>query len=219
MKNPPLRSLQDLKKAAKVLAEARAAQLEREREAAIAAQRAAASGDLFSRAIGRVNRLPATGQVVPLRPNQAPPLPLQRRLDEQAALQEALSDDFDVSALLETDAALSFRRPGIGADVCTRLRRGDWSIQAELDLHGLRTDDARAALTQFVRDAQTRGLRCVRVVHGKGLGSPGKSPVLKGRVQGWLVQKSEVLAFVQAKPAQGGAGALIVLLAGTDPKR
>jgi DNA-nicking Smr family endonuclease len=150
---------------------------------------------------------------VPLRPPAAQPLPLQRRRDEQAVLQEALSDELDVSALLETDATLSFRRPGISADVCTKLRRGDWSIQAELDLHGLRTDDARQALGQFLRDAQTRGLRCVRVVHGKGLGSPGKTPVLKGRVQGWLVQKNEVLAFVQAKPAQGGAGALVVLLA------
>ena len=55
-------------------------------------------------------------------------------------------------------------------------------------------------------------IRCVRVVHGKGLGSPGKAPVLKEKVHRWLVQKSEVVAFVQAQPAQGGAGALVVLL-------
>ena len=93
-----------------------------------------------------------------------------------------------------------------------RLRAGYWSIQRQLDLHGLRTDEAREALGEFVRVAHRTGLRCVRVVHGKGLGSPGKTPVLKSRVQRWLVQKKEVLAFVQARPAEGGAGALVVLL-------
>ncbi|MGH8848032.1 MAG: Smr/MutS family protein, partial [Polaromonas sp.] len=90
---------------------------------------------------------------------------------------------------------------------------GGWSIQGQLDLHGLRREDAREALGQFIKDAHKTGWRCVRVVHGKGLGSPGKTPVLKGKVQSWLIQKQEVLAFVQARPAEGGAGALVVLLA------
>ena len=110
------------------------------------------------------------------------------------------------------DDQLSFRRAGIGRDVTHKLRAGHWSIQRQLDLHGLRTDEAREALGNFIRLAHRTGLRCVRVVHGKGLGSPGKTPVLKGRVQRWLVQKKEVLAFVQARPADGGAGALVVLL-------
>lgn len=93
-----------------------------------------------------------------------------------------------------------------------KLRLGHWAIQRQLDLHGLRSDEARAALTLFVRQAQLHGIRCVRVVHGKGLGSPGKEPVLKRKVLAWLVQKSEVLAFVQARPAEGGACALVVLL-------
>ncbi len=97
-------------------------------------------------------------------------------------------------------------------EITHRLRAGHWSIQRQLDLHGLRTDEAREALGQFIRYAHKTGLRCVRVVHGKGLGSPGKTPVLKGRVQRWLVQKKEVLAFVQARPMDGGAGALLVLL-------
>jgi DNA-nicking Smr family endonuclease len=96
--------------------------------------------------------------------------------------------------------------------VTRKLREGHWSIQKHIDLHGLRTDEAREALGRFVREAHQLGLRCVRVVHGKGLGSPGRTPVLKGRVQRWLVQKKEVLAFVQARPAEGGAGALVVLL-------
>ncbi|MDT4883333.1 putative DNA endonuclease SmrA [compost metagenome] len=93
-----------------------------------------------------------------------------------------------------------------------KLREGRWSIQRQIDLHGLRVDEAREALGRFIREAHQLGLRCVRVVHGKGLGSPGRAPVLKGRVHRWLVQKNEVLAFVQARPAEGGAGALVVLL-------
>jgi len=137
---------------------------------------------------------------------------VQRQRDEQAALREALSDEFDASTLLDTDEHLSYRRPGIGLDVTRKLRRGEWRIQRDIDLHGLRTEAAREALGAFIREARVLGLRCVRVVHGKGLGSPGKMPVLKSRVHGWLIQKNEVLAFVQARPAQGGAGALVVLL-------
>ena len=132
--------------------------------------------------------------------------------DERAALRETISDAFDASTLLDIDEQMSFRRPGIGTDVTRKLRQGHWSIQRQLDLHGLRSDDARQALGGFIRDACQLGLRCVRVVHGKGLGSPGKTPVLKNKVHGWLVQKNEVLAFVQARPADGGAGAVVVLL-------
>ena len=139
-------------------------------------------------------------------------------LDEQAALREAISDEFDTSTLLHTDEHLSFRRPGMGVDVVRRLRAGTWSIQRQIDLHGLRREDAREALGQFIREAHKAGLRCVRVVHGKGLGSPGRMPVLKGRVHSWLIQKNEVMAFVQARPVDGGAGALVVLLRPGRPR-
>ena len=144
----------------------------------------------------------------------AAPLAFQQQRDDEAVLKASLSDEFDISTLLDVDDQLSFRRPGIGTDVTRKLRRGDWSIQGQVDLHGLRSDEARNALAQFVRDASRMGWRCVRVVHGKGLGSPGKMPVLKAKVQRWLVQKNEVQAFVQAPPVQGGAGALLVLLKG-----
>jgi DNA-nicking Smr family endonuclease len=91
-------------------------------------------------------------------------------------------------------------------------------VQAQLDLHNLRTEEARDALGQFIREKYKQGMRCVRVVHGKGLGSPGKVSVLKPKVQSWLIQKNQVLAFVQATPAQGGAGALVVLLQGGAAK-
>jgi len=147
-------------------------------------------------------------------PRQRPePHPHQRERDERAAMREALSDEVDVESLLLTDDGLSFRRPGIGADVPVRLRRGQWALQGELDLHGLTREEARERLSAFLREAHRRGQRCVRVVHGKGNGSPGRQPVLKDKVQRWLAQRVEVIAFAQASGAQGGAGALLVLLA------
>ena len=166
---------------------------------------------LFRDAVAGAQPIAPSGRVALAAP--APlPLPLQHLRDEQAALAESLSDDMDVDSLLETDALLSFRRPGIGPDVVRRLRRGHWVIQAELDLHGMRRDEARESLATFVREAQQSGLRCVRIIHGKGLSSPGREPVLKHKARAWLVQKNEVLAFCQAKPSDGGAGALVVLL-------
>jgi DNA-nicking Smr family endonuclease len=175
-----------------------------------------AEKELFAHSIGPVKALPARhspGQNADLSIPQPAPIPFQQQLDELAVMREAISDEFDGDALLDTDDSLSFRRPGIGLDVVRKLRRGAWRIQGQLDLHGLRRDDARDTLSKFIREAQKTGWRCVRVVHGKGLGSPGKTPILKGRVQSWLIQKIEVLAFAQARPAEGGACALVVLLA------
>ncbi len=140
------------------------------------------------------------------------PVPQQRMRDEREALAESMSDEFDVETLLDTDDSLSFRRPGIGPDVLRRLRRGHWTLQAEIDLHGLTRETAREALAVFVAEASQRGARCVRVVHGKGIGSPGRMPVLKSKVRAWLVQNDRVIAFVQATPTRGGHGALLVLL-------
>lgn len=206
-----INTLQDLKKVQKKLAEAHEkAQAELAARAAAARQREAES-NLFARAVGVIKRLPVNGQASISTPAPAP-VAAQRKKDEEAVLRDALSDGFDVSSLLETDDALSFRRPGVGIDVTQKLRKGGWSIQREIDLHGLRTDEARVALADFIRLAHRQGLRCLRVVYGKGLGSPGKTPVLKPKVHSWLIQKNQVMAFVQAKPSEGGAGALLVLL-------
>lgn len=167
--------------------------------------------DLFANAVGAV--VPLRKHTVPAPARARPPaIALQRQRDEAAALAESISDAFDVETLLETDDALSFRRRGIGLDVVRKLRRGVWVLQDEIDLHGLRSDQARERVADFLRDSARAGLRCVRVVHGKGLGSPGREPVLKAKVKSWLVQRSEVLAFTHARPAEGGHGALIVLL-------
>ena len=190
----------------------RQAEAERARAAKAAEQRRQEQArHAFAHAVGPVQRLPESGRVHGHAPRPEPH-PRQREADERAALREALSDEVDVETLLLTDDGLSFRRPGLNPDVVTRLRRGQWAIQAQLDLHGLRRDEAREQLAVFVRDALQRGQRCVRVVHGKGLGSPGREPVLKAKAQRWLAQCKEVIAFTQATGPQGGAGALVVLL-------
>ena len=200
------------------LAEIRAALLEQRRQAellaAVERQRVVAERreqSLFATAVGAV--VPLKKSATPALARARPPaLARQRQRDEAAALAESISDAFDVESLLETDDALSFRRRGIGIDVVRKLRRGVWVLQDEIDLHGLRSDAARERVADFVRDSARAGLRCIRVVHGKGLGSPGREPVLKAKVKSWLVQRSEVLAFTNARPADGGHGALIVLL-------
>ena len=207
-----LSSLKDLKHVAQEVARKQAEAAARAQALELARRRAEAERNLFVLAAGAVKPLPNKGKAL-LNQEQPAPLPVQQQRDEAAVLRESLSDEFDASTLLETDEALSYRRPGIGPDVARKLRRGDWSIQREIDLHGLRTEEAREALGGFIREARKQGMRCVRVVHGKGLGSPGKTPVLKGKVHSWLIQKNEVLAFVQARASEGGAGALVVLLA------
>ncbi len=187
-----------------------AEQATRERVARAAAERARR---LFADSVGPVTPLPPDGTAASSTPRPEP-LPLQREADERAALRQALSDEVDLETLLLTDDGLSFHRHGVGPEVVTRLRRGHWAIQRELDLHGLRREQAREELAGFLREARRRGWRCLRVVHGKGLGSPGREPVLKSKVQRWLGQHADVLAFTQASAPEGGAGALIVLLRG-----
>ena len=192
----------------------------REREAVEQAERERAAHAtaelqrrLFADSVGAVTPLLDDGRALPFKARPSPE-PRQRKLDEQAALMEAMSDEVDIETLLLTDDGLSFRRNGVGQDVVTRLRRGHWSIQAEIDLHGMRREEARDSLAAFVRGAAQRGQRCLRVVHGKGHGSPGRQPVLKAKVQRWLGQSDAVIAFAQASGPLGGAGALIVLLVG-----
>jgi len=203
-------ALKSLRKELKAQDEARqAAAAERQRRE----QEAVRDADIFRSSIGNVKPLSVPPKFTPSAPR---PLPIARQhlADEQAALHESLSDDFTIETLLDSDEALSFARNGIGPDVMRKLRRGHWTIQQQLDLHGLRREEAREALAEFLRLAAKRGWRCVRIIHGKGLGSVNKEPVLKSKVRNWLVQKEEVLAFCQATAAEGGSGALLVLLKG-----
>ncbi len=204
-------ALGDLAALARVLKSAReraerSAAREHERKALEVIER-----NLFVSSVGPVTPLRKAAAPPPARPRPAA-VARQRELDEAQVLNQSLSDDIDADWLLETDDALSFRRVGIGADVVRKLRRGVWLAQGQLDLHGLRRDEARVQLVSFLRDAAQTGRRCVRVIHGKGNGSPGRQSVLKGKVKAWLMQRDDVLAFAQARASDGGSGALLVLL-------
>jgi DNA-nicking Smr family endonuclease len=148
----------------------------------------------------------------PLRPPAPPPVPAQTRRDERAALAESIAGPLSVDDALDSGVELSYLRDGVSRQVLRRLRRGHWVVQDGLDLHGMNRVEAAEQVAAFVRAAAARGLRCVRIVHGKGLGSKNREPVLKGKLRAWLTPRDDVLAYCQAPAAEGGSGALLVLL-------
>ena len=142
------------------------------------------------------------------------PKPIAKQFirDEKQALRDSLSDDFYPAHELESGEELLYLRTGQSPDVLSKLRRGFWVAQAQIDLHGLISDEAREYVAEFLSSCKKRNIRCVRIVHGKGLGSRNREPVLKHKLRNWLMQKDEVIAYAQARPEDGGSGAVIVLL-------
>jgi DNA-nicking Smr family endonuclease len=140
------------------------------------------------------------------------PLPRKREADEREVLREALETPLTFEDRLDTGDEAAYLRIGLPRRVLTDLRRGRWVVQGELDLHGLTRDEARASLARFIAASLQQGRRCLRIIHGKGHGSPGRMPVLKHLSRGWLAQREDILAFCQARPHDGGDGALLVLL-------
>jgi len=159
----------------------------------------------FKKAVADVTPLKRHKRVA-LKPPAPQPVPHQRRRDEAAALAESLSGPLSADDALETGEELSYLRDGMARETLRKLRRGHWSIQDGIDLHGLTRDQASAVVVEFLEQCLARGLRCVRIVHGKGLG------ILKARLRKWLPQREEVLAYCQAPASDGGSGALLVLL-------
>jgi DNA-nicking Smr family endonuclease len=155
-------------------------------------------------------RAPPHNRVVQ-KPPAPKPIPTQRLEDERAVLTELSRLAFDLDDIEFDDDAV-FLRPGLPRDILRKLRRTHWVIQDDLDLHGLTGDEAVEATAEFLADCRRRGLRCVRIVHGKGLGSRGREPVLKRRVRRQLMRRGEVLAYVEPRPIHGGGGAVVVLL-------
>jgi DNA-nicking Smr family endonuclease len=178
-----------------------------------------ADGDLdLAKAFADVQKLPAANKAAIERARPAP-VPHHTLADERDVLEASKYGDdphphsWDTGQEFEHEQ--TFVRAGLGADIASKLRRNHWSVQAELDLHGLTTDEAHDALSDFIVDARLRRYRCVRVIHGKGLTSPNKEPVLKGKVRRWLARWDEVLAYTEAPRHAGGSGALLVLLKGS----
>ena len=165
----------------------------------------------FHAAVGDARPLPRVDRVVH-RVKPPPPRPLQHLADERAALHESLHGPIGLQDRLEGGDEANYLRPGLAGSVLRDLRRGRWVIQDQLDLHGMNRDEARQALGEFLAHCQHAGWRCVRVIHGKGHGSPHKLSILRQLVRGWLAQRIDVLAYCQSRPQDGGDGAVSVLL-------
>jgi DNA-nicking Smr family endonuclease len=177
-----------------------------------------ADGDVdLAQAFAGVERLVAPQRAKHAKPRTAP-IPRQRMADDADALAESkygtepAPHTWEIGQ--EQEAHQTYVRRGLGTDVLAKLRRGHWSVQSEVDLHGHTSEEAHDALADFLDDARAHGLRCVRVVHGKGLTSPGGEPVLKGKVRRWLSHWDDVLAYCEAPQHAGGGGAVLVLLRG-----
>jgi DNA-nicking Smr family endonuclease len=184
---------------------------------AIAAQKHASADIDLATAFADVTRLPPSRRVRHA-PQHPAPIAMQRLADERDALlaskygAEPAPQTWDIGQEIEGEQ--TFVRRGLGSDVLAKLRRGHWSVQSELDLHGHTSLEARDTLADFLDEARQRGYRCVRVVHGKGLTSPNREPVLKGKVRRWLSHWDDVLAYCEAPQHAGGGGAVLILLRG-----
>ena len=123
-----------------------------------------------------------------------------------------MSGAVSLDHLLDSGEELCYLRQGLSREVLRKLRRGHWVVQGDLDLHGMNRAQAAEQLALFLRACSARRMRCVRVVHGKGLGSRNREPVLKHHLHKILPRRDDVLAFCQAPAPLGGSGALLILL-------
>ncbi|MGH8456471.1 MAG: Smr/MutS family protein [Stenotrophobium sp.] len=164
---------------------------------------------LFRNAMAGVKRV-APAQHIALPQIMPSTRPRQQEADDRAVMKELLANP--EPDLLESGDTLLYRIPGLPESVFRRLRRGQYKVQDELDLHGLNREKARVEVGKFIARCHDRGFRCARIVHGKGNGSPNSGPVIKTYLDGWLRRRSDVLAFCSARPVDGGTGAVYVLL-------
>ena len=170
----------------------------------------------FHAAIEGTVPLRASPRVV-FEPPKPKPRPRQRELDEAAAITESLQGSFEIDDLLSISD--TFLRHGLPRNLLRDLRRGRWAIQNHLDLHGLNRHEARDEVSRFLVESRHADKRCLRIVHGRGRGSPGREGILKHLVKNWLSRHRDVLAFCQAPSVDGGEGALWVLLRGNREAR
>ena len=145
--------------------------------------------------------------------NKPAPKPRVRRSEQDnRSVMDSLLDDLSESDFLETGEHLSYTQPGVQRSVLRKLKSGKYSVQSEIDLHGLTVNEARLELSDFLKAAQERRHLCIRVIHGKGRKTADKSPRLKPAVNQWLQRNKMVLAFCSARVNDGGTGAVYVLL-------
>ena len=160
----------------------------------------------------------AMANTVPLKHNNVVPeapkpaaQPLQTEADNRAVIDEMQTSDIELNEL-EMGDELLYCRPGVQKQTLRKLRRGQFNIEAELDLHGMTVAMAKEALAEFLNRCRARSKRCVRIIHGKGLGSKNKQPVIKNKLNNWLRQRNDVMVFCSARQVDGGTGAIYLLL-------
>lgn len=168
--------------------------------------------DLFRAEMRGVQPARPTNRIEPWR-DPPPAIPAKRIEDERAVLEELARLPLDGDDV-EIEEDRQFLRDGLPRDILRKLRRGHWVIQEEVDLHGLNADEAALATDAFLAECVRVGVRCVRIIHGKGLRSKGKEPVLKHRIRKLLQRRDPVLAYVEPKAVDGGGGAVVALLKG-----
>ena len=177
--------------------------------------RAASDDDLWASATSGVERLePGPGRAGPPPPAPPPAAFWHPDLDAIRALEALVSGDapFD---LADTDEFIEGRVPGLDVGIVRRLRRGEFAVQGHIDLHGMTREEAKSAVDAFLKKERSAGKRCVLLVHGRGLHSKDQVPILKDALKHWLATARfgrHVLAFATARPVDGGAGAIYVLL-------
>ena len=167
--------------------------------------------DEFRKAVAGVTPIARRARVE-RKPPPPPPVARQRAIDEARVLAECVSAPLSVDDAMGTGEELAYLREGQSPQVLRRLRRGHWVVQDGLDLHGMNRFEAAQAVPEFLAHSLRQGHRCVRIVHGRGLGSRNREPVLKPLLARWLARRDEVLAYCQAPLAHGGSGATLVLL-------
>lgn len=165
---------------------------------------------LFRQCVGAVEHL-RHDRVEPARDNSPAPIPYSSLNDERQVIRDMVSDYFE-PADIETGEELHYCREGLQQTVLRKLKRGQFRVSAALDLHGMTVAIAKEAVTAFLKTSQRNNMTCVRIIHGKGNRSQHRGPVLKQKVNHWLRQRNEVLAFCSARPVDGGTGAIYVLL-------
>ena len=169
--------------------------------------------DLFKKAVQDVSPIKIKDNV-DIFSQKPKPKPIAKKLieDEKKVLRDALSDNFESIDYFLARDELFYLKKGHSPEIIKKLRNGSWVVQNSIDLHGLTSDEAKIALVDFILFCKQKDIRCVRIIHGKGYNSKNKEPVLKNKVKKWLIQKQEVICFIQAPNYDGGSGALITLL-------
>tara|TARA_B100000795_G_scaffold121027_1_gene90092 strand:+ start:750 stop:1289 length:540 start_codon:yes stop_codon:yes gene_type:complete len=169
--------------------------------------------NLFKEAVRNVKPLKIKSKTIEAYSSEPKPKPIAKKFieDEKKVLLDSLSDDYIYEDGMLEDGLL-FLRTGHSPDIIKKLKKGYWVVQGSIDLHGMVSQEAKSYIVDYIQDCKKRHTRCIRIIHGKGIGSKNKEPVLRNKVKNWLAQKDEVIAYAQAPKHDGGSGAVIVLL-------